>query len=64
MSAIGKVTKDDFRVIFDNDRRFPNTVFWGEVNMYELRHTIELDRPLKEGSTTIIPIDIEEVVCH
>lgn len=64
MSAIGKVTKDDFRVIFDNDRRFPNTVFSGEVNMYGLRHTIELDRPLKEGNKTIIPIDIEEVVCH
>lgn len=63
MSAIGKVTKDDFRVTFDNDRRFPNTVFSGEVNMYELRHTIELDRPLK-GSKTIIPIDIEEAVCH
>lgn len=32
--------------------------------MYKLRHTIELDRPLKEGSKTIIPIDIEEVDCH
>ena len=32
--------------------------------MYELRHTIELDRPLKEGRKTIIPIDIEKVDCH
>ena len=64
MSLVGKVTKDDFRVIFDNNRRFPTTVFWGEVKIYELRRTIERDRPLKEGWKTIIPIDIEEVVCH